>query len=315
MSRRDRIAGGLLGVHAGDSLGASLEFSAHQEIRAAYPDGLREIIGGGPFGWAPGAATDDTDLTRAVTTAYLSAEPDAVRAAADTMLAWFEGRWPGRTPGTPPVDVGGATARGLTRYRASGDPRRAGSGAGQAGNGSLMRCLPTALAVGDRARRVRESMEISAITHDDPRCTMACAVYNEIAAVLLTGGTAGTAIGAGEAAADELGEPAVIEALEHAYAISLTELAADGPGGLPHAGKGYVLDSLILAVAAVRDPRSFEEIAVDVVRIGGDTDTNAAIAGGLVGIRDGAGAIPDRWLDRLQFRDEFRAAADLLAAR
>jgi ADP-ribosylglycohydrolase len=46
-----------------------------------------------------------------------------------------------------------------------------------------------------------------------------------------------------------------------------------------------------------------------------DTDTNAAIAGGLVGLRDGVGAIPERWLGRLQFRDEFSAAADLLAAR
>jgi ADP-ribosylglycohydrolase len=231
------------------------------------------------------------------------------------MLDWFEGRWPGRTPGTRPVDVGGATARGLTRYRASGDPRKAGSGAGQAGNGSLMRCLPTALAVPDRTRRVRESMEISAITHDNPRCTVACAVYNEIAAVLLKDATAGTAIGAGVATAYDLGEPAVIDALEHAYAIRLTELAADGPGGLPHAGRGYVLDSLILAVAALRDTRPFEEIVVDVVRIGGDTDTNAAIAGGLVGIRDGVGAIPERWLGRLQFGDDFRAAADLIAAR
>jgi ADP-ribosylglycohydrolase len=169
--------------------------------------------------------------------------------------------------------------------------------------------------VSRRARRVRESMEISAITHDDPRCTAACAVYNEIAAVLLKDATAGTALGAGEATAYDLGEPAVIEALEQAYAIRLTELAADGPGGLPHAGRGYVLDSLILAVAALRDPRPFEEIVVDVVRIGGDTDTNASIAGGLVGVRDGVGAIPERWLGRLQFRDEFRAAADLLAAR
>jgi ADP-ribosylglycohydrolase len=68
--------------------------------------------------------------------------------------------------------------QGLRRYRASGDPRAAG--AGQAGNGSLMRCLPTALAVRDRAQRIRESQEISAVTHDDARCTVSCAAYNEI---------------------------------------------------------------------------------------------------------------------------------------
>ena len=63
----DTIAGGLLGVHAGDSLGATVEFKAWSEIRARYPDGVREIVGGGPFNWPPGHATDDTDLTRTVT--------------------------------------------------------------------------------------------------------------------------------------------------------------------------------------------------------------------------------------------------------
>jgi len=50
-----------------------------------------------------------------------------------------------------------------------------------------------------------------------------------------------------------------------------------------------------------------------VVAIGGDTDTNAAIAGGLLGVRDGVDLIPRRWLDRLQFREEFLAAAEALA--
>src|SRR6266567_1446800 len=55
--RADRIAGALLGVHAGDALGATLEFSAWSAIRQRYPDGLRDIVGGGPFGWPPGHAT------------------------------------------------------------------------------------------------------------------------------------------------------------------------------------------------------------------------------------------------------------------
>src|SRR5215813_14416763 len=88
--RADRIAGALLGVHAGDALGATLEFGSWSQIRDRYPDGLREIVGGGPFGWPAGHATDDTDLTRAVLLAYLDGEDgtDVVRAAADNMLAW-----------------------------------------------------------------------------------------------------------------------------------------------------------------------------------------------------------------------------------
>src|SRR5689334_17950036 len=78
--------------------------------------------------------------------------------------------------------VGGATADGLPRYRGTGDPRTSGAGIGRAGNGSLMRCLATAFAAADQPTRIRESMEVSAITHDDPRCTVACAAYNEVAA-------------------------------------------------------------------------------------------------------------------------------------
>ncbi|HSR82585.1 MAG TPA: ADP-ribosylglycohydrolase family protein [Streptosporangiaceae bacterium] len=158
--RGDRIAGALLGVHAGDALGATLEFLPWPAIQARYPHGLHDIIGGGPFSWPAGHATDDTDLTRAVLLAYLApGEHDVVRAAAANMLAWRHGDWPGREPGSRPRDIGTATLRGLEKYRRCGDPRAAGAGMGHAGNGSLMRCIPTALAVADRSRRIRESAD------------------------------------------------------------------------------------------------------------------------------------------------------------
>jgi ADP-ribosylglycohydrolase len=272
---------------------------------------VTEIVGGGPFGWPPGHATDDTDLTRAVLLAYLAPGDDVVRTAADHMLAWLRGDWPDRTPGSPPVDIGGATARGLAAHERSGDPRRAGAGRDSAGNGSLMRCLPTALAVADRQRRVRESMEISAITHDDPRCTVACAAYNEVAAALLGGAAPDDAVRAGEATAADLGGAEVLDAFGYGRQLDPHRAATTGDTGRV-GGAGYVLDSLSLAVAAVLDPRPLPEVLVDVVRLGMDADTNAAIAGGLLGVRDGAAAIPARWVARLQFAAEFTAAADRL---
>jgi ADP-ribosylglycohydrolase len=315
--RHDRIAGALLGVHAGDSLGATLEFMSWQAIRARYPDGLRDIVGGGPFGWPAGYATDDTDLTRAVLLAYLTpGHADVVHAAADNMLAWLDGDWPGRAPGSQPRDIGNATRQGLERYRRCDDPRAAGAGRGQAGNGSLMRCIPTALAVTDRTRRIRESIEISAITHDDQRATAACAAYNEIAAALVRETPPpGQAIAAGLAAAHELGSTAVADAIDHGCRIQPATLGTTGTIPLDDNASGYVLDSLSLAVAAILDPRPLSEVLIDIVRIGNDTDTNAAIAGGLLGARDGASAIPVRWRELLQFADEFTEAAAVLADR
>jgi ADP-ribosylglycohydrolase len=301
-------------VHAGDALGATVEFSSWASIRDRYPDGVTEIVGGGPFGWPPGHATDDTDLTRAVLLAYLTPGADVVRAAADNMLAWLRGDWPDREPGVPPRDIGGATEEGLWRYQRTADPRAAGAGPGRAGNGSLMRCIPTALAVNDQDRRIRESMEISAITHDDPRCTVACAAYNEIAAALLAGSGPAESVECGRTVAGRLEVTPVVDAIVYGQRLRPQMLALTGQTFLEDDAAGFVLDSLSLAVAAVLDPRPLPEVLIDIVRIGNDTDTNAAIAGGLLGVRDGAGAMPRQWLDTLQFGTEFTTAANRLTA-
>jgi ADP-ribosylglycohydrolase len=84
-------------------------------------------------------------------------------------------------------------------------------------------------------------------------------------------------------------------------------MARNGPdlSAMKGACSGFVLDSLVLAIAAVLDTRSLEDVLVDVVRIGNDTDTNGAVAGGLLGARDGIDAVPERWKAKLQFREEF----------
>ncbi|KAF2817230.1 ADP-ribosylglycohydrolase [Mytilinidion resinicola] len=351
-SRQSRILGALLGLHSGDSLGATLEFRTWSSIRAKYPTGLRDIVGGGAFRWSAGHATDDTDMTRAVLLAYrdrvdferaqekdqraaagekdfngsavaeLRVRPaylvkkdgsvtfDVVRCAADYMVAWSTGTsWPGRKPGSQPVDIGGATQVGLAKYQQTRDPRKAGAGPDQAGNGSLMRCLPTGLFGKSREERVRESIEISAVTHDDRRCTVACAVYNEIAAALVDGVNAVEAIEIGLRAMKEvegLDCKPVELAVKQGKTISVATIVENGPGPeLPGKAGGYVLESLTLAIAAILDQRTLEDVLVDVLRVGKDTDTNGAIAGGLLGARDGIEAVPERWKLLLQFRVEF----------
>jgi ADP-ribosylglycohydrolase len=299
-TRAERIAGALLGVHAGDALGASKEFS---------PLGA----GGSRFFWPAGHATDDTALTRAILLAYLRPSVDVVETAAARMVDWLEGRWPNRQAGLPPRDVGRVTRAGLRRYQQTGDAHHSGAGPGEAGNGSLMRCIPTALAVRDRERRIQESMDISAITHDDPRCTTACAAYNEIVAALIDGASPREAVDLGQDAAKELGESATANAVAFGVHLKPAVLVRTGQTLAEDRAPGYVLDSLSLAVAAVLDERPFPDVLIDVVRLGSDTDSAAAIAGGLLGARDGAEAIPEQWLAVLQFADEFRAAAVTLA--
>ncbi|KAK0383756.1 hypothetical protein NLU13_9667 [Sarocladium strictum] len=350
--RQSRTIGALLGVHAGDSLGATLEFKSHSWILENYPNGLHEIIGGGVFDWPPGHATDDTDMTRAVLLAYQDhhrlkkqqqeqqqqEEEDSrenrtdekdrkiVYLAADRFLEWFTGDpWPDRSPGSHPLDIGGATHTGLTTYTSTRDPLTSGAGAGSAGNGSLMRCIPTALFVSDPKIRLRDSVLISGITHNDPRCVVACAAYNAMAAALVNGKTPDEAVTAGEEVTRGViescsvtpgeenviaGATSVLSAIALGRSLSLPAIAQNGPpDSMPGKCGGYVLETLTLTVAAVLDTRCFEDVLVDVTRVGKDTDTNGAVAGGLLGAREGFEGIPAAWREKLQFGREFEEIA------
>lgn len=317
-----RTLGALLGVHCGDSLGATFEFQPWSHIIREYPNGLREIVGGGSFDWPVGHATDDTDLTRAVLLAYRDYEVikhaasahsvegfNIAKVAAEYSLKWNEGDWPGRRIGTRPIDIGNATRIGLQQFKRSKDPAKAGAGIGSAGNGSLMRCIPTALfASADRRRK--ESVAISEFTHNDPRCTVACAAYNEIVAALVSDMTPREAVEIGKKVANDLDCAKVTDAIREGETLPLAKIASQGTrGNIAFTPSGYVLNSLKLSIAALLDQRSLEDVLVDVVRIGGDSDTNGAIAGGLLGARDGIEKIPERWLERLQFRNEFEEVA------
>ncbi|KAM0453418.1 hypothetical protein ACHAPV_006200 [Trichoderma viride] len=312
--RQSKVVGALLGLHAGDSLGASFEFQCHTQIRTAYPNGLRDIVGGGLLSWPAGHATDDTDMTRAVLLAYrkLHDKPqqDVAVLAGELFLSWYRGDWPRRKVGSRPRDVGLATRVGLQKFSKTRDPENAGAGEGKAGNGSLMRCLATGLFQSDPDRLVEESMRISMITHNDERCTIACAVYNHIVAALIRDTSPESAVDAGELLAERLEkrkDGPVLKAVRLGRTVSIARMARYGPdlGEMKGACSGFVLETLALAIAAVLDKRPLEDVLVDVVRIGNDTDTNGAVAGGLLGARDGVDGVPERWKAKLQFGEEF----------
>lgn len=291
MNLGDRIAGGLLGVAAGDALGATLEFMSPAQIRRKH--GVhREIIGGGPFGWRPGQGTDDTDLTWAVLAAYLDG-PFTLEKAAANMLDWFH---------SGPPDIGGATAEALRRLHKTGEPRTSGATReSSCGNGSLMRCIPTALARRDPGARRRELTEISAITHAHVQCTDSCLAYGEIVNALLEGAEVHQALGAARAL--DL-HPKVREALDIDPGLPVERLSTSG----------YVIHSLGCAVWAIQQDASFEEMIVALVNRGDDADTTGAIAGGLVGVLQGVDAIPARWLREIEYRDRLQAAVPRLRA-
>ncbi len=298
----NNILGGLLGVHAGDSLGAGVEFESRDHIRRSHPNMIRDITGGGMFGWSAGAPTDDTDLTLAVANGYLS-NPDGgdqlIDAVAKNFLTWYN---------KGPVDVGNTTSSALSSYKRSGNPFTSGhTGSFTAANGSLMRTVPIGLArrLGD-PRLLIEARQISAITHALPLCMEACVAYSVMVSALVEEKDTDQVLALGKKYCQS---PEVIAAIEVAEKTNNID-------DLPTPHGGYVLHALRVAVWGLAHDVSFEQGVMQAVYLGEDTDTNGAIAGGLLGSRDGVNQIPARWLDLLQAKTEMnKLGIALLAIR
>ena len=175
------------------------------------------------------------------------------------------------------------------------------------GNGSLMRVLPLALwHNGADEALVRDAHLQSLPTHSHPRSLVACAFYCLVARGYLRGeddpwSWADRRIQTiYEASPDRLSSERFLNELDTLRRFPTT----DRPRGT-----GYVLDTIWSAKRALEAP-SFEEVIRSAIQFGHDTDTTAAVAGGLAGIRFGLAGIPDRWLLLLR---GYELAAPLIA--
>ena len=260
-----RAQGVLLGQVVGDSLGSLVEFKPAPEIAQLYPGGVRELADGGVYKLMAGQPTDDSELAITLARSLVAGRKHDPERVLEAYRAWLTSR---------PVDVGMTTERGLLGQ---------GDGTSES-NGSLMRVSPLGVwAAGDPRRAARAARADSALTHPNPVCVEACAGF-------------AAAIAAGVAGGDR---NAMLEAaLEHstgpARAAIMLGATSRAPGDF-FTRQGWVLIALQNAFYALFH-EGLEDGLVRTVGQGGDTDTNAAIAGALLGAAHGREALPPRWL-------------------
>lgn len=260
----DRIKGGMYGVAVGDALGGTTEFMTEQEIKKKHGY-LTEIIGGGVWSLEPGEVTDDTMMTLCVADGILENAEMPVEAIGRYFMKWYQSR---------PKDIGNIIRHVFEKYE--GDWFEAAFVAhmnmGQSGgNGSLMRCLPVALAYKELADIERVTIMQSRMTHYDPRCAEVCVMYNRIAYRLLQG--------------EDLEESIKAEVAGSEYEEYI-EAHPDCPPS------GYIVHTFRWVLHILLHSSSFEEVVQKAVNLGGDSDTIGAIAGGLAGIYYGYEGIP-----------------------
>jgi ADP-ribosylglycohydrolase len=280
-----RARGALLGLVVGNQLGVPTErLGTANAIREAFPDGVRDLAPppeGSPF---------DDDAAMALLLAE-SLEEKGDFDATDVAERWVKWmKMDGR-------GIGPTTQRALRLIERGTEPFEAGRIAREAGaaasNGAVMRCLPVALRYHDNVDKlIRVSAQQAAITHGDERCTWGAAAVNLAARELLHGN---------QYFVDEVLhrlEGAAPRALVEAIRRVPWEQESDLPIAVP-GEYGYVVHCVEIAFwCAVHRP-AFEEALIFLAEAGGDTDTNAAVAGALLGARDGEVGIPPRWLDQL----------------
>jgi ADP-ribosyl-[dinitrogen reductase] hydrolase len=292
-----QVRGSLLGLAVGDALGAPLEGAPPPRARRAVRGGL-EMAGG--RSWAPGEWTDDTALALAL------AESIAAHGLLDTAdvaaryIEWAEiGKGIGNTTAAA---LRGAKDESDARARAEAFHKDTGR---SAGNGTVMRAAPIGLAAPTVTAAADAAREDARLTHFDP---VAGAASAALCAALVAIRDDGSALAA-----------ATVQACEHDRIEDAIAAARGHPDTLGELAAGEEMGAcwttLAVGLYALDTIDDYEHGVLWAIGLGGDTDTNAAVAGALLGCRHGPDAIPERWLEPLQQRERIERAASELAAR
>ncbi len=300
---------GIMGLCVGDALGVPVEFMAREDL-AEYPvTGMRAY---GTHQQPAGTWSDDTSLTLCLLDS-LSHGLD-LRDTMERFADWFvHGAY---TPHGDAFDIGTGTRMAIDRFLKGADPLECGGrGEHNNGNGSLMRILPLVFYLrathGEGlAGRIHQDYRIMEVIHDVCRLThghrrsqIACGIYVLIAEQLIGAQDRETAVRKGLQKAAQWYEehPGYAEELT-VYSRLLDPDFANLSEEQISSG-GYVVHTLEAALWCFLGTDRYRTCVLKAVNLGDDTDTVAAVAGGLAGLFYGSEAIAPEWLETIVRRE------------
>ncbi len=302
----ERLEGGVYGHLCGDALGVPYEFQDAAAI------GSIEWRGHGTHDQPPGTWSDDGALMLALLDSLLQTGFDTADQATRA-LAWREqGAY---APGGIVFDIGAATSQALRALRSGSPPESAGR-VDALGNGSLMRVMPLPLVLRDvdDEELIDKTIRASRVTHGSAEAQIACALYVLVIRRLLEGredrprALTESRVGLREILGRR-GLPGSQDAPDPADAVAALDRFEGWPG---RKGGGRVADSFWSAWDAFAGADDYATTVIRAVAYGNDTDTTAAIAGGLAGVHFGIGDIPSAWQRGLRDRHIPQGLADRL---
>lgn len=331
---KDQLFGGIFGLAVADAVGVPVEFWSRESLRR---NPVTDMQGNGTYDQPPGTWSDDTSLTLCLLDSLAEkglvagqeidfdlSQPDYADIMQRFLSWWDEGKY---SAYGECFDIGIATEKALRRFRNGAEPLKCGGTSERDnGNGSLMRILPIALyfPVIDRLYHGGEPSgcgekslflshyvhRVSSLTHAHKRSQIACGLYATIVRKLLSEpetdlkSTIHAGLKEGKMLYEEVlgsNNDEVAKELKHFYRLFDTEFAR-----LPEdeiKSSGYVVDTLEAAIWSLLNTDNYRDCVLKAVNLGEDTDTVAAVAGGIAGIFYGLAGIPQEWLRQLAGRD------------
>lgn len=287
-----------MGLAAGDAVGTTLEFTQPGAFRP-----IDDMVGGGPFGLAPGEWTDDTSMALCLAESLLECGGFDASDQMRRYRRWYRDGYMSSIGHC--FDIGNATAEAIARFERTGDPFSGSTDPFKAGNGSIMRLAPVPLYYASNAAdAVRYSAESSKTTHAAAECVDACKYLAALLVEAIDGGSKEQLLG-GELAPlrDERLSPAI-------EAIRGGSFKRKQPPDIR--GTGYVVQSLEAALWAFYRSESFKEGLLLAVNLGEDADTTGAVYGQLAGAYYGVSAIPAVWRERIAMKETIIEMANAL---
>jgi ADP-ribosyl-[dinitrogen reductase] hydrolase len=298
---RDYIKDALLGVAVGDALGVPVEFKA-RKLLLDHP--VTAMQGYGSHHQPPGTWSDDSSLTFCL--AEMLCGGYDLDDLARRFVNWeHHAYW---TPHGSVFDEGIATSAAISRLASGVSPVLAGGNEeGSNGNGSLMRILPLLFLIRKQPidKRFQIAKDVSSLTHRHIRSILACFIYLEISLELLAGREKKEAYQKACATIRTfLDETATCTDGERAYFSRMLSGTIFDLNEQDVYSSGYVVHTLEASIWCLLTTGTYAEAVLKAVNLGSDSDTTAAVTGGLAGLSYGWPTIPEEWLAVLARRKE-----------
>lgn len=292
-----KIRSVILGHAVADALGVPAEFAGRAELDAAP---VTDMEGYGTYPYPAGTWSDDTSMTLCALDSMAKGRIDWVEIM-DNFCRWFYNNE--FTPSGECFDIGGACLSAIEKYNRLHLPPYMCGGEDErsCGNGSLMRILPFALfcEYGEYSGNWLDIIHLgSSLTHRHERCKVGCGIYSVILRKLLCRPDKASVRAGLKRAKQVYANSPELEKYKRIFdpgfvSLDISEIKSSG----------YVVDTLEAALWCLMTTDNYRDCVLKAVNLGDDTDTVAAVAGGLAGALYGYESIPAEWLDTLIKRE------------